>query len=300
MPDDTQGTEGRNAVARGSLRRKRSARPGRRGAAESHTPEPHRHVVPRAERLLALLEDLRGRRHPVRGETLATRLGVSLRTLYRDIAALQGLGARIAGAPGIGYVLRPGFTLPPLAFTDDELDALWLGARWVADRGDGALAEAAARAVGKIGAALPSERRTALEVAPLLVNPGGSCERTPRRPTAARAGGVPDATRPGDLAVIRAAIRRERKLVLTYADLADRVTVRTVWPVALVFFEQVRVLVAWCELRGAFRHFRPDRLRGVATSDERSPRRRHVLLAEWRTTEALGPAAGDPLQRRPR
>jgi predicted DNA-binding transcriptional regulator YafY len=98
--------------------------------------------VSRAERLLTLLELLRVHRYPVPGAALAARLGVSLRTLYRDIAVLQRQGARIAGEPGLGYVLRPGFTLPPLAFTDDELDALLLGARWVADRGDASLAEA--------------------------------------------------------------------------------------------------------------------------------------------------------------
>lgn len=270
----------------------------------------------RTARLLALLELLRVHRYPVPGAALAARLGVSLRTLYRDIAVLQDLGARIAGEPGLGYVLRPGFTLPPLAFTDDELDALALGARWVADRGDAPLAEAARRAVAKIGAVLPSDRRAALDDAPLLVSPGGPCGRRRERVSADASGGgeaacagaaVADAERSavpgGELAAIRAAIRREQKLVLTYGDVGERVTTRTVWPVALAYLDRVQLLVAWCELRAGYRHFRPDRIRALASTVERYPRSRHVLVAEWRSTEGTeggDGAAGDPPQRRPR
>src|SRR5436853_2297928 len=67
----------------------------------------------RAERLLALIQILHRHRYPVSGAVLASELNVSLRTLYRDIASLQAQGARIDGEPGVGYVLRPGFMLPP-------------------------------------------------------------------------------------------------------------------------------------------------------------------------------------------
>src|SRR5262249_14786765 len=90
----------------------------------------------RAESLLELLQTLRRHRQPVTGRTLAGAIGVSLRTLYRDIAALQAQGAVIDGEPGLGYVLRPGFMLPPLMFSEDEIEAIVLGSRWVADRGD--------------------------------------------------------------------------------------------------------------------------------------------------------------------
>ena len=95
----------------------------------------------RSERLLDLLQILRGYRQPVSGQVLADRLGVSIRTLYRDIATLQGQGADIQGEPGLGYVLKPGFMLPPLMFTVDEIEALVLGARWVARRGDDRLGQ---------------------------------------------------------------------------------------------------------------------------------------------------------------
>jgi predicted DNA-binding transcriptional regulator YafY len=89
----------------------------------------------RSERLLNLLQVVRRYRRPVSGQTLAQEVGVSLRTLYRDIASLQAQGANIEGAPGVGYVLRPGFMLPPLMFSEEEIEALVLGSRWVADPG---------------------------------------------------------------------------------------------------------------------------------------------------------------------
>jgi predicted DNA-binding transcriptional regulator YafY len=102
--------------------------------------------VPRAERLLDLIQILRRHRRPVSGHALADELGVSLRTLYRDIAALQAQGARIDGEPGVGYVLRPGFLMPPLMFSEEEIEALVLGARWVAERADAQLGAAARNA----------------------------------------------------------------------------------------------------------------------------------------------------------
>lgn len=97
----------------------------------------------RSERLLMLLEALRRHRRPVSGQTLAEETGVSLRTLYRDIASLQELGVTVEGEAGVGYVLRPGFLLPPLSFAEEELEALMLGMRWVAREGDARLGDAA-------------------------------------------------------------------------------------------------------------------------------------------------------------
>ena len=149
----------------------------------------------RSERLFSLLQALRRFRRPVSGKALAQELGVSMRTLYRDIATLQAQGADIAGEPGVGYVLRPGFILPPLMFSEDEIEALVLGSRWVADRGDDLLGSAAQNAIAKIAAVLPAELRESLDAADLLPGPG-------RRVVAEAV----------DLAVVRKAIRAERKL----------------------------------------------------------------------------------------
>src|SRR5829696_5189157 len=113
----------------------------------------------RAQRLLDLIQLLRGYRRPVSGAVLAEALGISLRTLYRDIETLNGQGAQIDGEPGVGYVLRPGFMLPPLMFSEEEIEALVLGSRWVHQRADRALADAAANVLAKIGAVLPKDLR---------------------------------------------------------------------------------------------------------------------------------------------
>jgi predicted DNA-binding transcriptional regulator YafY len=228
--------------------------------------------VSRAKRLLDLIEILRRYRQPVSGLTLAEELGVSIRTLYRDVATLQGQGAKIDGEPGLGYMLRPGFMLPPLMFSEDEIEALVLGSRWVADRGDVRLGAAAQNALAKIAAVLPADLRDVLDTSALLVG----C-------------GEPIAAGDAELATIRQAIRSEHKLGITYVDRDASETRRTIWPFALGFFDRVRVVAAWCELRQGFRHFRTDRIAALALTKTRYPRRRQALLKEWREIEGMPP-----------
>jgi len=224
----------------------------------------------RAERLLDLMQILRRNRYPVSGATLASELDISVRTLYRDIAALQSQGARIDGEPGIGYLLRPGFMLPPMMFSEDEIEALVLGSRWVAQRGDNRLGLAARNALAKIAAVLPDDLRDSLDATALLVGPG-----------------EPIAAGDAELAQIRLAIRSELKLEITYRDLKGAESVRTVWPFAVGFFDRVRVVVAWCEMRKGFRHFRTDRIMALTVTETRYPRRRQALLREWRETNGI-------------
>jgi predicted DNA-binding transcriptional regulator YafY len=226
--------------------------------------------VSRAERLLDLIQTLRRRRYPISGAALADELGISLRTVYRDIETLRSQGARIDGEPGRGYILRPGFLLPPLMFSEDEIEALVLGSRWVADRGDAPLSLAARNALAKIAAVLPTDLRDKLDTSTLLVGPG-----------------EPIAAGEIELGVIRQAIRAERKLTINYLDLKGVETTRVIWPIALSFFDRVRVVVAWCESRRAFRHFRTDRIAALTLSDSRYPKRRQTLLKEWREAEGI-------------
>jgi len=223
----------------------------------------------RSERLLTLLQTLRRYRRPVSGAVLATETGVSIRTLYRDISSLQAQGALIEGEPGLGYVLKPGFMLPPMMFSQDEIEALVLGSRWVARAADPRLAAAGADALAKIGDVLPQEMRDEIETSTLLVHL--------KPPVADKA----------DLGAIRKAIRSERILTLTYSDESGTVSVRNIWPFALSYFEQVRVVVAWCELRQDYRHFRTDRIVEMIPQDGRYPRRRAVLLKEWRDLQEI-------------
>ena len=221
----------------------------------------------RSDRLLELVQALRRRRRPVSGRTLADELGVSLRTLYRDIGTLQAQGADIAGEAGVGYVLRPGFLLPPLMFSEDEIEALVLGSRWVAKRTDDRLGGAARNALAKIAAVLPADLREALDASPLLVGSGQATTI--------------------DLTVVREAIRTECKIAIRYRDGGGAATERVVWPFALGFFDQARVIGAWCELRSDFRSFRIDRVVELTPTVVRYPRRRRYLLKAWREREGI-------------
>lgn len=223
----------------------------------------------RAQRLLDLIQILRRHRFPVAGTSLADELGISLRTLYRDIDTLKSQGAHIDGEPGIGYILRPGFMLPPLMFSEEEIEALVLGGRWVAAQTDEQLGKAARNALSKIAAVLPADLQRSLETSSLLVPP----QRAPAGDT--------------ELPTVREAIRTECKLRITYSDEQDNRTSRTIWPFALGFFERVRMVAAWCEMRQDYRHFRTDRIRSLKITDTRYPRRRLAMLREWRAREGL-------------
>ena len=219
----------------------------------------------RTERLFDLIQLLRRHRLPVSGKNLSEELGISLRTLYRDIITLQSFGAPIEGEPGVGYVLKPGFMLPPLMFSDDEIEAMVLGSRWVAQRADTQLKHAAQNVLAKISAVLPPELKRQLETSGLLVPPGNCVE-----------------SKDSDLILIRKAIRLERIVELEYQDLKNNHSTRTIWPIALGFFDEVRLIVAWCESRQDFRHFRTDRILQLSIKDQKFPQRRQSLLKKWR------------------
>jgi len=206
----------------------------------------------------------------VSGRILADELGVSLRTLYRDIVSLQGQGAEIEGEAGLGYVLKPGFWLPPLMLSGEEIEALVLGARWVGARTDEKLALAARDAIAKISAVLPASLRDEVESSTLIVAPSKALS-----------------TVSADLGLIRAAIRSEHKLALAYHDAQGASTERTIWPFGVGYFDEARVVMAWCELRQGFRHFRADRITLCRTLEVRYPVSRRRLLKDWRLTEGV-------------
>ena len=222
----------------------------------------------RSERLLELIQTLRRYRRPVSGQTLADETNVSLRTLYRDIATLQAQGADIEGEPGMGYILKPGFLLPPLMFSEDEIEALVLGSRWVASRTDSDLSRAAANVLAKITAVLPDDMKPKIEGSNLLV-PQYHSE-------------VADVV---DLSLVRKAIRNEHIVEIGYVDAAGVPTERRIWPFALGFYDRVRVVAAWCEMRNDFRNFRTDRIQRMEPQGKRYPRRKAELLKTWRIAE---------------
>lgn len=205
----------------------------------------------RADRLFAIVQYLRGRRLTTAAQ-LARWLEVSERTIYRDVADLAGSGVPIDGEAGVGYRIRAGFDLPPLMFSFDEIDALAMGARFVEAWASPKLARGARSALAKIAAALPGDKRAALESAPLFAT------------------GVFDAQAGARLDALREAIGERRFADLDYQDAAARVTQRRVRPLALYFWGDVWTLAGWCELRQDFRNFRLDRIAEV-TVTERFP-----------------------------
>lgn len=222
----------------------------------------------RTERLLVLLQLLRLQRRPISGLEMARTLGVSIRTVYRDIATLQALGAEIAGEPGVGYVLEPGYFMPPLMLSDIEIEALTLGMRWVSTFADKPLAQGAEDTLAKIEAALPTDVRGGIGAMPL------------------RVGGAPDpALQDEDLSALRHAIRIERKVRIAYGNQRGAGQERTVWPFAIGYFANGRILAAWCETRSDYRHFRTSNIEKLTLLDQPYPRRRIELFREWRASE---------------
>lgn len=217
----------------------------------------------RADRLFDIIQTLRVSTQPLTASTLADRLEVTSRTIYRDIAALQARNVPIEGAPGVGYVLRRGYDLPPLTFTIEEIEAIAVGVRMVRRLRDEALRLAVESVLSKLTVAVPEAMRQSLSAPQIWVSDG----------MAQRPAGV-------DPAEVRSAIRASRKLRIAYVDETGRRTRRTVWPIAMVYYVDVTLIATWCELRADFRHFRIERLKSCTVLDEQFPDAGD-LMAQW-------------------
>ncbi len=218
----------------------------------------------RADRLFQIIQILRGARQPLTAEAIARELEVSIRTVYRDVADLVGQRVPIRGEAGVGYMLDADFDMPPLMLTRDEIEAAVLGAQWVAGRGDPALAKAARDLVTKIATAVPDHLR------PYVMEPATGTPPLPRT--------KPDRI---DIARTREWIHTGRKLRITYRDEHERVTSRLIWPIKVGYFETIRLLVAWCELREDFRSFRTDRVVDAEFLGDRHGQRVNALWSRW-------------------
>jgi len=204
-------------------------------------------------RLFAILDRLRVRKHPITAALLAETLDVSIRTIYRDMATLQAMGAPIRGEGGVGYQIEKGYFLPPLHFDPDELDAIILGMGLVAARGDAPLADAAHRASAKINAVLSDDHKETYSNSPLLAY-SGQIET--------------DGTSIDFLSPLRAALRERQRLCISYQSLKGQKSTRRIRPLGLTVFDHVWLLTAWCESRSDFRNFRVDRLKSIEKTGE--------------------------------
>ena len=206
----------------------------------------------RADRLFDILRILRSASRPTTAASIADELEVTVRTVYRDIATLQARRIPIEGAAGIGYVLRRGFELPPLMFTEDEAEAIAVGVRMLARTGDPGLQKAAESVLSKVALVVPDPLREYLSTAPVYVSKSGAPVPALR--------GLPT--------TIRHAIRDGRKMRIAYQDENGRATLRVIQPFAVAYYVGATLVCAWCELRNDIRHFRTDRVVSADVLDE--------------------------------
>ncbi|SOH92995.1 HTH domain-containing protein [Monaibacterium marinum] len=197
----------------------------------------------RADRLFQIVQYLRGGRL-ITAKTLAERLEVSERTIYRDIADLIGSGVPVEGEAGVGYLMREGYDLPPLMFTRDELHALVAGIRMARAFGGASLALAAEDALSKIESAVPDAPNIDANAVPIYAIGGGETTSL-ARPL---------------LDQIQSACNSHTRLHFAYRDKDGQASTRIIRPLGLWFWGQVWTLVAWCELRHDYRMFRVDRI----------------------------------------
>ena len=221
----------------------------------------------RADRLFRIVQLLRRRRTVVTAAQIADKLEISERTVYRDIRDLIQAGTPIDGEAGVGYRLQPGYDLPPLMFDREEIQALVLGARIVAQFGDPALARASESILSKVAGVLPKELEPLLADTRLFV---------PKTSSGARASAA--------LAVAREALVAQRRLHVKYANERREETERTVRPLGLFFWGKTWTIAAWCEMRIGFRNFRLDRFNAAVVGDrfeEESGRTLRDMLQQY-------------------
>jgi predicted DNA-binding transcriptional regulator YafY len=218
----------------------------------------------RADRLFQIIQILR-RKRLTRAAEIADELEISQRTVYRDVSDLAANGVPITGEAGVGYVLDPGFDLPPLQFTAEELEVLALAGELVENLGDAALTRTIKDALAKIAASRPQGRDW---------SPGDAGLLSPAAPFVTN-----DRV---DLTIVRAAIRTRKKLALAYMSRDEARTQRKIWPLAVSFYGPVRLVSGWCELRQDFRSFRADLIEAMTVLDERYPPQRGRTLADFR------------------
>ena len=220
----------------------------------------------RSIRMFDIIQILRSARGAVTARALADELEVTPRTIYRDVAALQAMRVPVEGEAGVGYVLRAGFDLPPLMFTAEELEALYVGMALLHRTGDAGLERAARRAGEKIATAMPGKAsQVPLHVSGWnrISQAGAEAER------------------------LRSYIRDEAEIEIAYLDLKERQSRRAIRPLALIYYIDVVVLIAWCTLRKDFRHFRIDRITECAPTGRHFTAESAALRDSWAQRAAL-------------
>lgn len=219
----------------------------------------------RSVRFFEILQILRQAKAPVTAKMLADTLEVNVRTIYRDIASLQASKLPIEGEAGIGYMMRKGFDLPPLMFSQSELEAIVVGLSLLGRSGDSGLINAAETVISKISDVLPSDKALAV---PLHVSDWNKIPHSNIQPEA-----------------LRDIIRLHDEIDITYVDLKGETTQRIIQPIGLYYCIDVIILVAWCKLRNGFRHFRIDRIQSWQRTGIHFTERAEHLREDWESLQ---------------
>lgn len=217
----------------------------------------------RADRLFQIVQILRGRRLTTAAQ-LAERLGVSPRTIYRDICDLSLSGVPVEGEAGSGYRLLAGFDLPPLMLTHRESEALIVAIRLLKTWGGDSLARELESAQEKVLAILPQESRRRVEQTRIFAPDFGN---------------QPHSRSAFDL--IHRAVSAQQMLVLHYRDESGNLSCRDVQPLGLFFWGEHWLLVAWCERREDYRCFRVDRCLQITPLDRQFRERADRSLSDF-------------------
>lgn len=197
----------------------------------------------RSTRMFEIIQLLRSARRSMTAQDLADELEVTKRTIYRDIVALQSMRVPIDGEAGVGYLMRPGFDLPPLMFTAEEVEAIAVGLSLLGRTGDASLQSVAQSVVRKISDVLPAENPYGLISQSVFTS---SWHNIPKSDV--------------DPAMLRKSVREQEVINIHYLDVKGAGTQRQILPLAILYYVDSLVLAAWCELRNDYRHFRVDRI----------------------------------------
>ena len=217
----------------------------------------------RSIRLLHLLQHLREQRYPVTAQRLAEHLGISVRSVYRDIESLRDQGVNIEGSVGVGFQLKENFLLPPMSLDESEIEAMYLALQWAKSIPDQALQQASHSVLSKLRAVLPQRKQEFLNDTYLKsIHSWIEVDSTV-------------------VEQVRIAIRLQTKIQIDYMDEHKQISHRQLWPFALGYFNDKMLLAAWCELREDFRNFRLDRIQTLVLTEHIYPQFKRHLFQQW-------------------
>lgn len=226
----------------------------------------------RIERLNAILLQLQSKR-VVRAQEIAERFGISTRTVYRDIRAIEAGGVPITGEAGLGYSLDKDYSLPPVHLESDEVLAMLIAGKLILDLPDETTRLNYQSALSKIRAILPHKNKDKLERWETMIKVMPS-----RRPPEL-------ASNLENISIIQQALLYSRLIHIDYySHYRQQLTERTIEPIGLLYYAHQWHLIAWCQLRVGYRDFRLDRIKKIEVLNQNFKTHRRKNINEYLLT----------------